>query len=103
MAATAEEAAPVAPTPRATTPSSTGTGAGSSSADSFLRQARGTGGNGWVFQSDSNLLALGRQACGLLEQGLDPQVLVDAMLDSGSGAGQQEVVDLVNAANSSLC
>jgi hypothetical protein len=49
------------------------------------------------------LLALGQQACSLLQQGMPAGELVSALVAAGSGATQQEVVNLVNGANSYLC
>jgi hypothetical protein len=59
-------------------------------------------GNGWPLQSDGNLLVLGRQSCELVQQGMGRGELVGALLASGSGATEQDVVNLVNA-SSKLC
>ncbi|MGY1784693.1 DUF732 domain-containing protein [Geodermatophilus sp. SYSU D00698] len=76
---------------------------GSGSATVFIRQARGVSGDGWPFQTDGNLVTLGREICGLLQAGASAQTVADALIDGGSGASSQEIVDLVNAAGRSLC
>jgi hypothetical protein len=91
------EQVPVQETEQAEAPSSPLSSGGGGSTGLFVAQARGAGGYGWPFQSDANLVALGRQACELVQQGTGRGQLVGALLASDSGASEQEVVDLVNA------
>ena len=78
-------------------------GAGSGTSGPFLASVRGSDGAGWPYQSDSNLLLLGQEVCSLLAEGMPAGELIGALQSAGSGATQEEVVDLVNGANSYLC
>jgi outer membrane murein-binding lipoprotein Lpp len=105
-ASATESAIPSTPayTPPAPSPTRSAQAAPSvNSTAAFIRQARGSAGSGWPFQSDGNLVSLGQDICGLFQQGASPDMVVGALLSSGSGATRQEVSALVSAANAQLC